>query len=234
MRSILAGAAAVALTLAVSSPAAAASQVSVAPSNLCGLDGCFTGDKKTFVQVLSAADQAGGGTVNISSMALFRSVMGSMAGNNVKIVFELADGSEVTWGRWTVGVMAGDQFVTIGGETVNWDTALGDLKVRLELFTPAKGERGNGVGWGWGAGGVEDAFGDTGDAGLPPGAGAAPPELLFGDIVKSGPLVTPSLPPQSIIAVPEPGTWALLILGFGMAGAILRRQRAVLRVQPQR
>ena len=28
-------------------------------------------------------------------------------------------------------------------------------------------------------------------------------------------------------AVPEPGTWALMIGGFGMAGAMLRRPRAV-------
>lgn len=32
----------------------------------------------------------------------------------------------------------------------------------------------------------------------------------------------------NITAVPEPGTWALMIGGFGMAGAALRRRRAVL------
>lgn len=223
MRSIFAGAAAVAaLSLAaVSSPAHAASQVSVGPSGLCGQDGCFTGDKKTFTQVLSAADH-GGGTVNISSVALFRSVMGSMAGNNVKVIFELADGSEVTWGRWTVGAMAGDQFVTIGGETVNWDTALGDLKVRLELFTPAKGK--GGAGWAWGPGGSDNTFGEI----------LAAPDLPFGDLVNTGPLVRASLPPQPIIAVPEPGTWTLMIMGFGLTGALVRRRRAVLRLQPQR
>ncbi|HEY0647815.1 PEPxxWA-CTERM sorting domain-containing protein [Phenylobacterium sp.] len=204
---------------AISSPANAAAQVSVGPSKLCGEDGCFGGDKKTFTQVISAADHKG--TVNISSLSLFRSVMGSMAGQNVKIIFELADGTEITWGRWTVGAMAGDEFVTIGGETINWDSALGDLKVRLELFKPEKGHAGSG--WGWGAGGVENAFGG-GDVGG--GGGLVAPNLPFGDIVNTGPLVRPSLPPQPIVAVPEPGAWALMILGFGAAGAMLRRRKA--------
>jgi hypothetical protein len=32
----------------------------------------------------------------------------------------------------------------------------------------------------------------------------------------------------SVAAVPEPGAWALMILGFGAAGAVLRRRRTVL------
>ncbi|HEY0647814.1 PEPxxWA-CTERM sorting domain-containing protein [Phenylobacterium sp.] len=222
MRSILAGAAAAVLTLAAASGAGAATNVSVGPSSLCAQDGCFGGDKKTFTQVISAADHKG--TVNISSLSLFRSVMGSMAGNNVKVIFELADGTEVTWGRWTVGSMSGGEFVTIGGETVNWDSALGDLKVRLELYKPEKG--GHGAAWGWGAGGSDNAFSEN--------IGLAAPDLPFGDVVNTGPLVRPSLPPQPIVAVPEPGAWALMIMGFGMTGALVRRRRAVLRLQPQR
>lgn len=37
---------------------------------------------------------------------------------------------------------------------------------------------------------------------------------------------------QTTAAVPEPATWALMILGFGSAGAALRRQRAVREVAP--
>ena len=31
----------------------------------------------------------------------------------------------------------------------------------------------------------------------------------------------------AIAAIPEPATWAMMILGFGAAGAVLRRRRAV-------
>jgi hypothetical protein len=33
---------------------------------------------------------------------------------------------------------------------------------------------------------------------------------------------------SEVVAVPEPATWAMMIIGFGAAGAVLRRQRAAL------
>lgn len=33
--------------------------------------------------------------------------------------------------------------------------------------------------------------------------------------------------PPSVGAVPEPATWAMMLLGFGLIGATLRRGRAV-------
>lgn len=33
--------------------------------------------------------------------------------------------------------------------------------------------------------------------------------------------------PPPVTAIPEPGTWALMILGFGAAGAVLRRRRSL-------
>jgi len=41
---------------------------------------------------------------------------------------------------------------------------------------------------------------------------------------------TPSLYPRVEAAVPEPHTWAMLILGFGAAGLLIRRRRAGARV----
>jgi predicted acyltransferase (DUF342 family) len=37
---------------------------------------------------------------------------------------------------------------------------------------------------------------------------------------------TPVLSPLDAAAVPEPGVWGLMIVGFGLVGAVLRRQRA--------
>jgi hypothetical protein len=226
--------AAAALTgAAASSSASAATWLAVGPNkDLCGEKGCFEGQTKIFTRTFTAAEHGGG---QITSLSLFRSVLGEMANHNVKIVFELPDGTEVTWGRWTVGAMAGDQFVTIGGEAIDWDAALGDLKVRLELFKPEKGGP-NGVAWGWGAGGSDNALGGGGGGGGGGGSGVslAAPQLPFGELVNSGPLAPP-LPAAQIVGVPEPGAWALMIMGFGMTGALVRRRRrAVLRLQPQR
>lgn len=49
---------------------------------------------------------------------------------------------------------------------------------------------------------------------LPPGLGG-PPVVIH----PPGP---PSPPPPSVTPVPEPATWALMIMGFGLAGAALR------------
>jgi len=54
---------------------------------------------------------------------------------------------------------------------------------------------------------------NTGGGSIHLGAGDGTPENNFGGV---------SL---SIVAVPEPSTWAMLITGFGFAGAALRRRR---------
>lgn len=46
--------------------------------------------------------------------------------------------------------------------------------------------------------------------------------------------VTP--PPPTVVPVPEPGTWAMMILGFGMIGGMMRRRarRAIADLLPER
>jgi hypothetical protein len=214
---------------AVASSANAATTLTVGPDSLCGPSGCFSNEKKVYTRTFSARELGGN---SISSLSLFRDLTGLDANSNqaVRITFQLADGTEVVWGTYKVGAMAGEKFVTIGGQEVAWDAALGDLSVKLELVDLKKSGGGGGLGWfighgGGGGGGDEDS--SLG------GGGLSAPELPIGDIVTSGPLVRPSLPPQPIVAVPEPGAWALMIMGFGAAGAMLRRRRAVLPVQPQ-
>jgi hypothetical protein len=207
--------AAVAAISGGASSAQAAAWLTVGPNDLCGSDGCF-GNSKTFTQTFSAAGRSG--VVDVGSLAIFRDVMGGMS-NAVKVSFQLADGTEVSWGKFTLAALGG-KVVTVGGREIAWDTALGDLTVKLDLVVPDKGGVGGGGGFGGGGSSV-DYYGGGGGLGGGVAAGGGVPF----DIAPGGPLVRPALPPQSLIAVPEPGAWALMILGFGAAGAMLRRGR---------
>lgn len=62
---------------------------------------------------------------------------------------------------------------------------------------------------------------------LPPLEIAPPAEITL-PVELTPPMgVTPPFGADTGIAVPEPTTWALMILGFGAAGAVLRRRRAL-------
>ena len=58
--------------------------------------------------------------------------------------------------------------------------------------------------------------------------GAQTPQTLYAtvDISAAPKLPTPGAPDHSIAAVPEPSTWAMMILGIGGLGAVLRRRRS--------
>jgi hypothetical protein len=62
----------------------------------------------------------------------------------------------------------------------------------------------------------------------PPGEILVPPTVITpphgGDTPPPGPPNTPPPPPPP--ALPEPGTWMSMILGFGLVGWLLRRSRA--------
>jgi hypothetical protein len=65
---------------------------------------------------------------------------------------------------------------------------------------------------------------------VPPGGGApivTPPGGSGGGTPGGGspPLITPPTSPELIPAVPEPGTWAMMLLGFGFIGWRVRREQ---------
>lgn len=62
---------------------------------------------------------------------------------------------------------------------------------------------------------------------VPPGPGGTPGGADPGNPTPGGP-TDPGVEPP-VAAVPEPGTWALMLMGFGLCGAVLRRRRKALR-----
>lgn len=197
--------------VAAAPSARAASVLTLGPSSLCGASGCF-GQSHTFKQTFSAADH---GVVDVSSLSLFRGIVGDMQNYAVRVSFELADGTKVgSWGAFTVSVLNGE-FVTLGGEAFTWDAAtMGDLVLTLDLLVPEKG------GGGFGGGG--NAFARAASLSMPfisrPGPVFAP-----NDHEGDGP-VGGSLVDSIRTAVPEPASWALMIAGFAGSGLMLRRR----------
>lgn len=51
-------------------------------------------------------------------------------------------------------------------------------------------------------------------------------EMFRSRLINYDDFTSPSITLAPFLVVPEPGTWALLIIGFGMTGATLRRRRA--------
>lgn len=60
----------------------------------------------------------------------------------------------------------------------------------------------------------------------PPGGGGGTPPPTENPPPENPPPVTP--PPEHPPAVPEPGTWATMLLGFGLTGWMIRRRRRTL------
>ncbi|MBL8771216.1 MAG: PEP-CTERM sorting domain-containing protein [Phenylobacterium sp.] len=193
-------------------------------SNLCGEGGCFSDTTRVLSRTWSASEFQG--PLSISSLSIDKAMLGSMQDYAVRVSFVDGAGKTVAnWGSYTLAVLSGD-VVTLGGETVNWNTADGDLTLKLELLIPDKGGAGGGGFGGFGG------FGGGGFATAPAFGGGDGPAGL-------GRLTSPQLPPPALqnmpalisAAVPEPGAWALMLIGFMGAGHALRsRRRAPLQV----
>ncbi|WP_337188621.1 PEPxxWA-CTERM sorting domain-containing protein [Phenylobacterium sp.] len=191
---------------AVASSADAATFLSVGPDSLCGSGGCLSESRRSFSQTFSPGT---GGLKGVSALAFSRGIVGDMQHHAVRISFELADGTVIDWGKFVVGVLGGD-VVTLRGQSFDWDGALGELTVRVELLLPQAG-----------GGGGFAGFGGSPVSLAPPAFSPLP------DSVVGFPAARPSLPGAGFLAtaVPEPDAWAAMILGFGGAGAMLRNRR---------
>lgn len=198
---------------AVSAIAAAALSVSVAPAQAaavldvgrnegCGKTTCFN-DQGRFTQTWTSKDA--GGPITISKLLLDRGVLGSLDSSMFRLSFQL-NGEELgTWGSFAMGGIAGDELM-FQGESFTWNPEDGDLTLVLEIYKPKSG-----AGGGFSA---RNESGPNGDPEFPNFSGAITEGLDLG----LG--TTPS-------AAPEPAAWALMIGGFGFAGAMLRRRTRV-------
>jgi len=124
----------------------------------------------------------------------------------------------------------------------NWDGSIAEPQMNLssslvDFQTALNGMTWIGVHFGGGAGGPNPQGGGVTafyrfDAGanldtfaLNYGAASATRLYATGPAPKLAP--PQSSPSSAVAAIPEPASWALMIVGFGAAGAILRRRRAL-------
>lgn len=201
--------------VATAAPASAASVLSAGWTAGCGKTNCFDANG-AFSKTWSAGDVSG--PITVGQLMLGRSVLGDLDSKTFRISFRL-NGQELgTWGSFTMGGIAGDE-LSFQGANFTWNPEDGDLELVLELLPPPKP----------GVGGSGFRFASLPDEEPGPGGSNGP-----GTNQGSGqdgrepfPIPQPG-DPTGAGAVPEPATWALMITGFGLAGAAARRRRAVL------
>ena len=222
-----------AVSLLAGGSAGAATILSAAWNSGCSKETCFN-DHGAYSVTFSAS--AFSGPVDVSHLLLDRNILGTMGSQFFSLNFLLNGQKIANWGDWNMRSVGGDE-LSFWGPELTWNPTDGDLVLTLELVAP-NGER---LGGGSAGGYVFEDGGrpenPPGDPGLPPHAGQIPPT---GGGLFSPPPPPPPFPPQGSHEpppgdpppagvgpgpVPEPSTWLLMIGGFGMAGAALRRRR---------
>ena len=204
MRSILLGAATAAAMVFAGPSAQAATVLSVDWNASCGKATCFD-DNGSYSQTFSSS--AFSGPVNVSQFLMDRGILGSLDGKTFRISFQL-NGEEIgTWGQFNMGGIGGDELL-FGGDSFVWNPEDGDLVLLLAITPPPKEGAGGGGGF------ALRSEGPSFDGGLPDGD-----DQQTGGRLPAG-------------AVPEPATWAMMIAGFGMAGAMMRRRKPGVLAQP--
>lgn len=203
MRNVLTGLVALAAAAALAGPAAAVTTLDVSWNEGCGKSTCFN-EAGVFTKTWTAADASG--PMTIGQLLLDRGVLGDLDAKTFRLSFTL-NGEELgTWGSFTMGGIAGDELL-FNGKAFTWNPEDGDLVLVLALTPPPKA----GAGGGFFSAANFDAGPETDDE---PGQNIIAP---------------PGPPPEQAITapVPEPSAWALMISGFGLAGAALRRKPRV-------
>ena len=201
MRRVTTAVSAIAMATALSvwvAPAQGATILQAGRNEGCGKSTCFN-DKGVFTQTWSANNA--GGPMTVGQLILDRGVLGDLDGKTFRLSFQL-NGQELgSWGNFTMGGIAGDELL-FNGQAFTWNPEDGELTLVLEIYKPKTG-----------VGGFS--------------ALSAPGQETPGNIVIPGEDELPDLGANPAL-VPEPTTWALMIGGFGMAGAALRRRVRVL------
>lgn len=218
------GLAATTLALIAGAPPAAeaATFLKVGENATCAEAGCFSGAGR-YTQTFLA--NAFSGPTSISSLTLFKGLMGDLQSKVVKVSFQLADGTELgDWGGFMVAALAGD-VVTLKGKAFEWNPEMGDLIVSFKADLAEKGAGGFGGfgGGGFGGGGgfrsspaFESSPGSDGDD------SPAPPFALARTAFEPN--------AAALSAAPEPAAWVLAIAGFAAIGGAARRNRRHLAV----
>jgi hypothetical protein len=206
--SILLRAAALSVVIACSaSSAGAVTALSATWTDSCAKTTCFN-DKGVFSKSFSASTFEG--PIRVGQLALSRSVLGTLDGQTFRLFFSIGGEEVGSWGKFTMGGIGGD-FLSFGGESFVYDPAQGDLILTLEIVPSPKAGVGGG-GFGGGSAPFEDnapSFSES-IVDLRPDARSSIADLGA----------------NLVISVPEPGAWALMVAGFGLSGAALRRRRA--------
>jgi len=135
------------------------------------------------------------GPLSIGQILLDRGILGSLDGATFRISFTLGGEEVGSWGSFTMAGIAGDE-LSFTGEGFTWNPEDGDLMLVLEIVKPKAG---------------------VGGLGFASARNADPQDGFEMDAI---------LPDVGeVSAAPEPTAWALMIAGFGLAGATLRQRR---------
>jgi hypothetical protein len=135
-----------------------------------------------------------------------------------------------------IATLGGD-VVRIGGQAFTWDGSMGDLILQIDLVIPDKGGGGGffAGGGGGGGGGALASMADGGGFGSSMSVAAGAPAFSASELMPMNDVLMGAphggrggIGFDPAVSAPEPSSWALMLLGFGTAGAMLRMRRRTL------